>query len=71
MQTSNKNNNYNKNRRENFREELSSLSTFLLQLAIKAQDLGSPPLSSEETITIELENIDDNIPVFVKVWNHA
>lgn len=39
----------------------------LLQLAIKAQDLGSPPLSSEKTITIALENIDDNVPVFNEV----
>lgn len=38
----------------------------LYKLAIKAQDLGSPPLSSEKTITIKLVNIDDNIPVFVK-----
>lgn len=39
----------------------------LLQLAIKAQDLGSPPLSSEKTITVSLENIDDNVPVFNEV----
>ncbi|KAL9962398.1 hypothetical protein ACROYT_G031498 [Oculina patagonica] len=36
------------------------------KLAIKAQDLGSPPLSSEKTITIALENLNDNVPVFNK-----
>ena len=36
----------------------------LLQLTIKAQDLGSPSLSSEKTITIELKDIDDNAPIF-------
>ena len=38
-----------------------------LQLAIKAEDLGSPPRSSLKTITIALENIDDNVPVFNEV----
>ena len=37
------------------------------QLAIKAEDLGSPPRSSLKTITIALENIDDNVPVFTEV----
>ena len=44
---------------------LISLHDFvLLQLTIKAQDLGSPSLSSEKTITIALKNIDDNAPIF-------
>lgn len=38
-----------------------------VQLAIKAEDLGSPPRSSLKTITIALENIDDNVPVFNEV----
>jgi len=38
-----------------------------VQLTIEAQDLGSPPRSSVKTITIALENIDDNVPVFNEV----
>ena len=38
-----------------------------VQLTIRAQDLGKPPRSSVKTITIALENIDDNIPVFNEV----
>lgn len=37
------------------------------QLTIKAQDLGSPSLSSEKTITVALKNINDNSPIFVEV----
>lgn len=36
------------------------------KLTIEAKDLGSPPRSSVKTITIVLENIDDNLPEFVK-----
>ena len=39
----------------------------IVQLTIEAQDLGSPPRSSVKTITIALENIDDNVPVFSEV----
>ena len=38
-----------------------------VQLTIEVQDLGSPPRSSVKTITIALENIDDNTPVFNEV----
>ena len=38
-----------------------------VQLTIRAQDLGNPPRSSVKTITIALENIDDNMPVFNEV----
>ena len=40
---------------------------FLLQLTIQAQDRGQPPLSSNDLVTVELRNIDDNRPTFTEV----
>ncbi|XP_056372774.1 protocadherin gamma-B2-like [Hyla sarda] len=43
------------------REEVSSYT-----ITVLATDRGSPPLSSQRTITLELSDVNDNPPLFIK-----